>query len=362
VTLKAGTEGHQPTREDVPPPQEWPRRPRLLSVVCPVYNEEAGIAAFAERLLAVLNRVTPAYEVLFVEDDSTDRSLEILSDLATEHPGKIRVLSLSRRFGHQASLGAGFRYAAGDVVICMDSDLQHPPEMIPAMLHAWALGCQIVYTRRRQQLGRSVLKEQLSRWFYRVLDYVSDVPFEEGTSDFRLMDRVVVDALNRFPERALFYRGLVNWIGFRRTAMVYDAPARESGTSKYSLKRMMHMGMDALFSFSLLPLRFSYYLGGLAVLIAFVYGAVLVVLWVLGRSEVPGYTSLLLFVAFFGGLNLLCLGITAEYIGRIHEQTKGRPLYLIKEMIGFAECHEPDERRASRRPEHSGSCPSPQRR
>jgi dolichol-phosphate mannosyltransferase len=310
-----------------------------VSVVCPVFNEEAGIRLFAERLLGVLDGLGVPYEVLFVEDDSPDGSLAVLRQLSAQYGPRVKVLSLSRRFGHQASLAAGFHHCRGDVMICMDSDLQHPPEMLPEMLEYWAQGYQIVYTCRRRQADRGRLKELVSRSFYHVLDLLSEVRFEEGTADFRLMDRTVVNALEQFEERSLFIRGLINWMGYRRKKLEYDAPPRVAGKSQYSFGRMLGMGLEAIFSFSLLPLRLSHVIGAGGMLASLVYAVWVLAEWLSGRLETPGYASLCMLITFMGSLNLLCLGITAEYIGRIHRQTQKRPLYLIKEQIGFDWTH-----------------------
>ena len=322
---------------ELPPVERWERRPGLVSVVCPVYREVDGIGFFTDRLLEVLDGLGFDYEVLFVEDDSPDRTIEALRELHGRRPDVIRVLALSRRFGHQASLAAGFLHARGDVVICMDSDMQHPPAQLPVLLYRWSQGYQLVYTRRRRQEGRGVLKEAASRWFYRLMDRLADVQFEEGTADFRLMDRVVVDALNRFGEVGLVYRGLVNWIGFERTVVEYEAPRRHAGTSSYSWGRMLRMGVDALFAFSLVPLRFSLVIGAVMMVLCWVYGAVTVIGHIVGWFDAPGYTSLVLLVLFLGSLNLIFLGTVGEYVGRIHRQVKQRPIFLVKESIGFGE-------------------------
>jgi dolichol-phosphate mannosyltransferase len=225
----------------------------------------------------------------------------------------------------------------------MDSDMQHPPSLLPVLLWKWSQGYQLVYTRRRKQRDRGFVMERASRWFYRVMGMLSDVPFEEGTADFRLMDRIVVAALNRFSERSLFYRGLVNWIGFRRVAVEYEAPERFAGRSSYTWGRMLRMAVDSLFAFSLVPLRFSYFLGALAILLSMAHALWVVIAWLLGPTEIPGYAAIIVLVTFMSGLNLLCLGIIGEYVGRVHEQTKGRPLYLVKEWVGFAPEARPPE-------------------
>jgi dolichol-phosphate mannosyltransferase len=319
----------------IPLTRHWAKRPRLVSLVLPVFREAEGILHFGETLIAVLEDLGLPYELIFVEDDSPDASFDQLRELHRRYPQVVRALSLSRRFGHQASLAAGFERARGDVVICMDSDMQHPPHLVPFLLWQWSLGYQLVYTRRRRQEGRSPLKEWASHLFYHAINQVSEVQLEDGTADFRLMDRVVVDALRRFGERWLFYRGLVQWAGFRRVAVWYDAPPRFAGTSSYTWKRMFRLGADAVFTFSLFPLRLSYVLGVIALFVTASYALYTSGCWLYGTADAPGYTSLVLLVSALSGLNLICLGIVGEYVGRIHEQVKQRPLYLVKEQIGF---------------------------
>jgi dolichol-phosphate mannosyltransferase len=221
------------------------------------------------------------------------------------------------------------------VVITMDSDMQHPPALVPYLLWQWSRGFQLVYTRRRRQEGRGWLKKQASYWFYKLINRITDIRFEEGAADFRLMDRVVVDALRRVGECGLMYRGLVQWAGFRRTAVDFIAPARFAGSSSYTWTRMLRLALDAVFNFSLKPLRLSYVVGGVSLLATLGYAFWAMLSWLRGGVEVPGYVSLVLLVSFLGSLHLICLGIVGEYVGRVHEQVKGRPRYLVKETIGL---------------------------
>jgi polyisoprenyl-phosphate glycosyltransferase len=317
----------------VPPPSQWSKMPSLVSVVAPVYREELGIHHFCHSVMKVLSELGVPFEIIFVEDDSPDESWAEITKLHEAYPSTVRALSLSRRFGHQASLAAGFDIARGDVVVCMDSDMQHPPELLRAMLWHWSRGIQLVYTQRRKQLGRGWLKELASKCFYKAINRFSEIRFEEGTADFRLLDRVVVDAMTRFTERGLLYRGLVQWSGFRRVAIEYDAPERFAGSSSYTWKRMLSMGLDALFTFSLTPLRFSYFVGSISLVLTLMYAGWTVLCWLRGQTDVPGYTSLVLLGSCLGSLHLICLGIVGEYIGRIHEQVKQRPLYLVKDSL-----------------------------
>jgi dolichol-phosphate mannosyltransferase len=320
----------------VPPVGRWPRRPTQVSIVVPVYREADGIEHFCESVAGVMDATGLEWELIFVEDDSPDATMEKLRILHERRPSQVAALSLSRRFGHQASLAAGFDAAAGDVVICMDGDMQHPPDMLPHLLHRWAQGDQVVYTRRRRTERRGALKSWVSQAFYRAISSISEVRIEDGSADFRLMDRLVVDALRRFGERGLFYRGLVQWAGFRQSSLAYDAPPRFAGNSSYTLRRMVHLAADAIFSFSTLPLRMSLMLGGLALAATFLYAIYVVACWLRGTAGPAGYTSLVLLVSFLGSLNLIGLGIVGAYVGRMHEQVKQRPLYLVKERLQAA--------------------------
>jgi polyisoprenyl-phosphate glycosyltransferase len=335
------------TIPEAPSPQHWARRPALISVVVPIFREEEGIEHFTDVLTGVLDRLALPYEVIFVEDDSPDASLEQIRVLHRRRPDVIRALSMSRRFGHQASLAAGFDACRGDVVICLDGDLQHPPELIPVLLSKWADGFQLVYTRRRRQEGRGRLKEFMSGLFYSVINRVTEVRFEDGTADFRLMDRLVVDALRRCGERSLFYRGLVQWAGFRRTAIDYVAPPRFAGSSSYTWSRMFRLGIDAVFTYSLVPLRACYYVGGIFLACTLLYAAWAFASWCLGRTTMAGYTSLVLLLSMIGSLHMIGLGIVGEYVGRIHEQVKNRPLYLVKESIGTGQAIDSQRRDAA---------------
>lgn len=316
-----------------PRPAHWPRVPELVSIVVPVYREAAGVVHFGEAVAAVMEATGLSWELVFVEDDSPDDTMGQLRVLHGRHPGHVVILSLSRRFGHQASLAAGFAEARGDVVICMDGDMQHPPEMLPHLLWRWANGDQVVYTKRLFTHSQSRAKTWASRLFYRAINGITTIRIEDGTADFRLMDRIVIDALRRFGERGLFYRGLVPWAGFRRSSVSYEAPPRFAGRSSYTCRRMLALATDAVFSFSTLPLRLSFLLGGLGLAATAVHAVYTVACWAAGNTVPDGYTTLVLLISFLGSLNLLCLGIVGAYVGRVHEQVKQRPLYLVKERI-----------------------------
>jgi dolichol-phosphate mannosyltransferase len=320
-----------------PPSAPGARVPALVSIVVPVFREGAGVVHFGQTLHRVMEATGLPWEVIFVEDDSPDDTLDKLRVLHDLHPEQVVVVSLSRRFGHQASLAAGFDAARGDVVVCMDGDMQHPPELVPELIRRWAGGDQVVYTRRRRTERQSPLKAWTSRLFYRAISSISEIRLEDGTADFRLMDRIVLDALRRFGERGLFYRGLVQWAGFRRSCLWYDAPPRFAGESSYTWRRMLHLAADAVFSFSTLPLRASFMLGGAGLVATLAYAGYVAVCWFRGTAGPAGYTSLVLLVSLLGSLNLTCLGIVGAYVGRMHEQVKQRPLYLVKERLGAAQ-------------------------
>jgi dolichol-phosphate mannosyltransferase len=319
----------------VPPTSAWAKVPQLVSIVAPVFREEQGIGHFADAVVEVMTRLGIPFELILVEDDSPDGSWDAICRVHVKYPEWVKALSMSRRFGHQASLAAGFQRAQGDVVICMDSDMQHPPAMLPELLYRWSQGYQLVYTRRRTTADRSAAAELASSWFYRIMNRLSDVSFEEGTADFRLMDRVVADAVAAFHERSPVFRGLINWAGFRRTAVDFDATRRYAGASNYTWSRMLRLAIECLFAFSLLPLRFGYYLGGASLALCGAYTFWTIGCWLFRGLDVPGYTSTVVLITFMGGLNLMCMGIMGEYIGRIHEQVKGRPLYLVKDSLGW---------------------------
>jgi glycosyltransferase involved in cell wall biosynthesis len=278
--------------------------------------------------------------VLFVNDGSVDDSMSVLRQLAAEDP-RVKVVGLSRNFGHQNAVSAGLEFASGDAVIVMDADLQHPPDLIPQMIAAWREGCQVVYTVReddRRQTGW--FKRWTSAAFYRLINALSDVPIAPGAADFRLIDRTVVDCLAAMPERSRFLRGMVSWVGFRQKAIRYRPNPRHSGRSKYSLRKMVALALQGITSFSSLPLRVSGFLGLFAALAGLPYALWAIYAKLFTDLVVPGWASLLVAILFLGGVQLMSIGVIGEYIGRIYTEVKRRPLYLTEELIGF-ETHPP---------------------
>ncbi len=300
-----------------------------LSVVLPVFNEQDTLPLTYRRLCEVLSTLDADCELLFIDDGSTDDTDAVLEALRRRDP-RVRRVTLSRNFGHQAALLAGLEHARGQAVVTMDADLQHPPELIPQMVALWRQGWEIVQAVRRQPANESRLRRIGSRGFYRLLGALSRVQVTPGASDFRLMDRVAVEALLACRERCRFHRGLVHWIGFRRTELPYDAAPRAAGRSKYSWRAIWRLAGDAIFAFSTWPLRLAGLAGVVVSLVATGYLAF--VLWarLFTDRTVPGWTSILAAVLVLGGVQLVVLWILGEYVGRLYEEAKQRPIYIVR--------------------------------
>ncbi len=307
-----------------------------LSIVVPLFNEEDNVAPLLDRIVGIAERLdgAPSYEIVLVNDGSTDRTLERLrAEVALRK--HIVLVSLSRNFGHQIAASAGMEIAAGDAVVLMDGDLQDPPELIEAFLAKWREGYDVVYAIRRTRKGESAFKLLTARMFYRTIKRLTKVSIPVDTGDFRLMSRRVVEALKRSPERHRFLRGMVSWVGYNQIGVEYDRDERRSGTTKYPLPKMLRFAIDGITSFSDVPLRFASYLGFISSAVAFLY-ALVVIAYKLFSLHPPGYTpgwaSTIVAVLFLGGVQLISLGILGEYIGRIYDEVKGRPLYLISDI------------------------------
>lgn len=306
-----------------------------LSVVVPLLNEEECLPTLIERLEKSLSSITEHYEVILIDDCSTDRSLEIIEAAAMRNP-RFKGLSLSATRGHQTALSCGMEVASGDVVISMDADLQHPPELIGALVERWQQGYQVVNTMRRNPGHRSRLKRIVSRLFYFVFNRISDLPLTPDSSDFRLLDRQSVDALNSLSEAFKFHRGLVHYIGFKQTLLPFDCPERHAGHSRYTFKKSMHLASRGIFSFTTIPLKLPFYLG-LAVLTIF---SVLLLVYfffsLTGRYAFDvGWTTLMAVSLLSFGVQLLFMGIFGMYIAKIFIETKRRPQYFVSRLIGF---------------------------
>lgn len=310
---------------------------RTLTVICPVYNEEEVIASFHAALRAVLDRVADRYRstILFVVDRSADRTEEVLRGIAAADPA-VRILFLSSRFGHQHSLLAGIDHADGDAIVMMDSDLQHPPEVIPALLAEFERGNDVVYTVRLDSPDIGLFKRVTSKLFYRLVNTLSDVPIHESAADFRLLSRRVADVFRTaIRERGMFLRGLVSWVGFRSAAVPFEVRGRGAGRSKYSLRRMVSFAIDGVLSFSKRPLKAAIAVGMAVALGGLVHGGA-VLLEYLRHAVMPsGWATLAILVSVLGGVQLVFLGVVGQYIGAIFDEVKGRPHYLVDARVNF---------------------------
>ncbi len=307
----------------------------LVSVVIPMLNEAECLPKLFEELRRHCDGLAYRFEFLFVDDGSTDATPAVLAGLH-QRDARVRYLRLSRNFGHQAALSAGLAHAAGDAVVMMDGDLQHPPALIPALLEKFEAGYEVVNTVRRETAEAGPLKRFCSRLFYRVFNWAASVRIEPGGADFRLLARPAVDALNELPEVHRFLRGLVPWLGFRQTAVEFDAPRRFAGRPKYTFGKSLRFALEGITAFSYYPLRRAAVFGWVMAVAGFGYGLAAVAAYFLTRATVPGWTSLLACMVFLGGCQLLVTGVLGEYLGRVLEQVKGRPLYIIREAVGLA--------------------------
>jgi polyisoprenyl-phosphate glycosyltransferase len=298
----------------------------LLSVVAPVYNEEALIDEFYARVCAALGGLP--FELVLVDDGSSDGSTAALERLA-EHDPRVRVVFLSRNFGHQTALTAGLDHARGDAVVMLDADLQDPPELIEKMLDHWRAGCDVVYAVREHRDGESRFKLSTARWFYKLFDRLAQVELQHNSGDFRLLDRRALDALLSMRERNRFLRGMTVWVGYTQAAVPYKRDPRHAGETKYTLAKMVKFSLDAISSFSHRPLQLATLLGFIVSTVAFVAIPIVIVLRILG-SYLPGFSSITIAILLLGGIQLIAIGIIGEYVGRIYDEVKGRPLYLVR--------------------------------
>jgi polyisoprenyl-phosphate glycosyltransferase len=307
----------------------------LLTILVPVKDEEDGIAPFVARVSAVLEALGEAdgWEILFVDDGSRDATLAAVIGQHAIDP-RVRCVSLSRNFGKEAALSAGLDHAAGRAVIPLDVDLQDPPEVIADMVRCWREGFDVVYGVRRNRETDSLPKRLTADLYYRAHNYISADKIPEHAGDFRLLDRKVVDVIRAMPERNRFMKGLFAWAGFRQTAVFYDRASREVGTTKFNYWKLWTLALDGITSGSTLPLRVWSYLGGIVAIGTLFYAAYLVIRTIVHGGDVPGYPSLMVAILFFGGVQLLSLGVLGEYVGRILVETKHRPIYVVRETIG----------------------------
>ncbi len=304
-------------------------QPKKVSVVVPCYNESEGLWSFFQHLKEHLPEKYH-YEIILINDGSQDSTLDVIKNLCTED-SRVHYISFSRNFGHQNALKAGFDKSSGDCAICLDADLQHPPQMIPEMLKKWEEGYESIATKRLDHESISLFKKYTSRLFYRLSNQLSDVKVEPGVADFRLLDRKVLDELIRFNESQIFLRAVIHWLGFRQTILTYKAGERVAGTSKYTIRKMVTFALSGITAFSIKPLRFSIYLGLIFAFLAFVYGIYALAVYIFTDQALPGWTSILMSVLLMGGLHLVMLGIIGEYLGKLFMESKKRPNYIISE-------------------------------
>ena len=308
--------------------------PVRISVVAPLYNEQENIDALFRRLLAVLEALNTSYDVICVNDGSRDNTLKNLVEYHQLYP-QIKVVNLSRNFGKDTAMSAGIDYSQGMAVIPIDADLQDPPELIAEMIEKWHEGYDVVYASRLVRIGESWFKRFSAEGFYQVINKLSRVSIPPNTGDFRLIDRRVVESIKKMPERQRFMKGIFAWVGYKQTSILFDREPRYQGQTKWNYWKLWDFAIDGITSFSFLPLKVWTYVGLIIALVSLVYASFLILRTIIFGIDVPGYASLMVAVLFLGGIQLLTLGIIGEYIGRVYEEVKGRPLYLVRDCYGF---------------------------
>jgi dolichol-phosphate mannosyltransferase len=309
----------------------------MVSIISPVYNEAENLHELCRRIIAAFDMINEPFEIILVDNGSEDDSLEIIKNIRI-NDGRIKYLSLSRNFGHQGAILAGLKYATGEAVISLDGDLQHPPEIIPDMIRLWRQGYEVVFTYKKNQFKKFNFRILLTKLFYIMINTISDLKLSFGQSDFRLLDRKIVNTINQMAEKDKFIRGLVDWIGFRQRGIEYEPTPRKRGISKFSLRHYIAFALNGAFSFSTVPLRLSTYIG---ILMTTVFGIIAIYYVILGLGNFilkdslvlpPGWLTIVTSILFLGGIQLMSIGIIGEYIGRIFMQTKSRPEFIVREQ------------------------------
>lgn len=309
---------------------------KKISIVIPVYNEEEVLPQLYERLNALTENVKNyEFEIFFINDGSKDNTLPMLEEL-TKYDKRVKALSFSRNFGHQAAVTAGIKYVDGDAVVIMDADLQDPPELIPEMLELWENGNEVIYGKRKSRKGESGFKLFTAKMFYKTLNSLSDVEIPKDTGDFRLVDKKVIDVINELPEHNKFLRGLFSWVGFKQYPYEYERQERKGGKTKYPLKKMMKLASDGIISFSTKPLKI---VGGIGVVTIIISIAILIyslISYAFNLNQLsPGWTSIMVAITLFSGVQLLSIWVMSEYIARIYDETRNRPQYIIDKKINI---------------------------
>ena len=309
----------------------------VCSVIVPVFNEEEVINETYKRLTEVMQSTGESYEIIFVNDGSRDKTVLMAREICMKDTN-VKLIDFSRNFGHQTAITAGMDHACGDAVVVIDADLQDPPEVIPEMLKKWREGYEIVYGQRIKREGETVFKKLTAKIFYRFLRSMTEVDIPVDTGDFRLIDRKVCDAMKTISERNRYVRGIVSWLGFKSAPVEFERKKRFAGTTKYPLKKMIKFASDAIMSFSYKPLKIATFFGVFVSVVSFIALIAMIILKLCGIGEyVDGWTSLAVISLFLNGIVLMILGIIGEYIGRIYDEAKDRPLYVIREVVNFTE-------------------------
>ncbi len=306
---------------------------KLISILIPLYNEEETLPITYDRLTRVLTDIHYDFEILFINDGSNDKSIKILKEIREKDP-RVSYLDLSRNYGKEIAMAAGFDYAVGDAVIIMDADLQDPPELIPQMIQYWEEGFDDVYAKRKNRNGETWLKKKTSYYFYRILKKVSKVEIQEDTGDFRLLSRRAVEAIKGFKEHHRYTKGFFSWIGFNKKEILFEREARIAGKSKWNYFKLIELAIEGITSFSSAPLRMTTYVGFTTATIGIIYMAYVVIKKIVFGDPVAGYASMVSLLLFFSSIQLISLGIIGEYLGRIFDETKNRPLYFINDYDG----------------------------
>ncbi|QWU47930.1 glycosyltransferase family 2 protein [Bacillus sp. NP247] len=307
---------------------------KLISVVVPMYFEEEVAQECYNRLKSVMLQNNINYEFVFVNDGSTDRTMEILSEIAA-NDYRTKIVNFARNFGHQVAVTAGIAAAKGDAIVIIDADLQDPPEVIPELIAKWEEGYEVVYAKRKQRKGETWFKLLTAKYFYKFLNYMSDIDIPKDTGDFRIIDRKVADVFNQMTERNRFIRGMMSWVGFRQTYVEYERDERFAGETKYPLKKMIKFASDGIIAFSTKPLRIVMSLGLLSVLISIAVLLYTITVKIIGNDTQTGWASIMVAITFFSGIQLLGLGIVGQYIARIYDESKNRPIYIVKETVNL---------------------------
>lgn len=309
---------------------------KKISVIIPMYYEEEVAEKCYEKMTEVLQKIANyEYEIICVNDGSQDRTLEILEEIAKKDK-KVKIISFSRNFGHQCAVTAGLKEVTGDVAVIIDADLQDPPELIPEMLKCWEDGNEVVYGKRKTRAGESKFKLMTAKMFYKTLNALSDVEIPKDTGDFRLVDRKIVDQMNQLPEHNKFLRGLWGWLGYKQYAFEYERQERYAGKTKYPLKKMLKLAQDGIIGFSTKPLKIVGVLGGISIILSLIVLIYSLIVYIFNLGDIEkGWTSIMVAVTFFAGVQLVSLWIISEYIGRIYDESKNRPQYIVDKKINI---------------------------